>query len=56
MSGISVCEEAERAVTAVHELALLTRPAITTLDVSELRTVTGALAELAAGLPQIRLL
>jgi hypothetical protein len=43
---------AEQAVTAAHELARLTRPAITTLDVSELRTLTAALADLAAGLPQ----
>jgi hypothetical protein len=43
---------AERAVTAAHQLALLTRPAISTLAVSDLRAVTGALAELAAGLPQ----
>lgn len=43
---------ADQAVTAAHQLALLTRPAISTLQVSDLRTVTGALAELAAGLPQ----
>jgi hypothetical protein len=43
---------ADQASAAVHELACLTRPAITALDVHDLRTVTGALAELAAGLPQ----
>jgi hypothetical protein len=43
---------ADQAVTAVHELALLTRPAITPLHVQDVRTVTAALAELAAGLPQ----
>jgi hypothetical protein len=52
MSGTSACEAVERAVTAVHEIAHLTRPAVTSLEVSELRTVTGALAELVAGLPQ----
>jgi hypothetical protein len=48
----SLSTQADRAVTAVHELAHLTRPAITRLDVGDLRTLTGALAELAAGLPQ----
>ena len=43
---------AAQAAAVVHELAHLTRPAITPLDVSDLRTVTGALAELAAGMPQ----
>jgi enhancing lycopene biosynthesis protein 2 len=43
---------AEQAATALHELARLARPAITPLDISDLRSIAGALAELAAGLPQ----
>jgi ABC-type transporter Mla subunit MlaD len=43
---------ADQAAAAVHELAHLTRPAITTLQVSDLPTLTAALADLAAGLPQ----
>jgi hypothetical protein len=44
---------AEHAAADLHALAALARPAITALDISELRTITGALADLAAGLPQI---
>ncbi len=43
---------AERAATAVHELAHLARPAITTLEVQQLGATTGALTDLAAALPQ----
>jgi hypothetical protein len=43
---------AEQAAAAVHQLALLTRPAVTTLDVEQLSATTGALADLAAALPQ----
>ncbi|HEU4911104.1 MAG TPA: hypothetical protein VFV76_04330 [Actinomycetes bacterium] len=51
--SINVTSLAEQAATAVHKLAHLTRPAITTLDVTDLRATTGALTELAAALPQI---
>lgn len=40
------------AAAAVHDLALLSRPAITTLDIDDLEHVTAALADLAAALPQ----
>ncbi len=43
---------ADTAAAAVHDLALLTRPAITTLDTDDLEHVTAALADLAAALPQ----
>lgn len=43
---------ADTAAAAVHDLALLSRPAITTLDIDDLDHVTAALADLAAALPQ----
>ena len=49
---LTVTALADHAAAAVHELARLTRPAITTLQVSDLATLTAALSELAAGLPQ----
>lgn len=44
---------AERAVDATRDLAHLTRPAITTLNIEDLHALSGALAELAATVPQI---
>jgi hypothetical protein len=44
---------ADQAATAVHDLVHLTRPAITALEVSDLRLLTAALAELTAALPQL---
>jgi hypothetical protein len=43
---------AEQAVAATHELARLTRPAITTLDAAEIARLTQTLTKLAAGLSQ----
>ncbi len=43
---------AERGVDSARELAHLTRPAITALSIADLYALTGALAQLAATLPQ----
>lgn len=44
---------AERAATAVHDLAHLTRPAITDLTTGDLYDLTGTLTDLVAALPQV---
>lgn len=44
---------AEQALDAARELAHLTRPAITALNIDDLYALTGALAELVATMPQI---
>ena len=44
---------AERAATAVRELAHLTRPAITDLALSDHYDLTGILSDLVAALPQV---
>lgn len=43
---------AQQAERVIHDLTVLTRPAITTLTVGDLYTITGALAGLTAALPQ----
>ena len=43
---------AEPAVAAIHDLARLTRPAITSLDTDEVTTLTQELTSLAAGVCQ----
>ena len=48
----TAAELATQAATAVHTLAVLSRPAITPLDADELRATTCALAQLTAALPQ----
>ncbi len=48
----SVLTVAEQAAAAIHQLAVLTRPQITALDVRQLGATTSALAELVAALPQ----
>lgn len=45
---------AERAATAVHDLAHLTRPAITDLTTGDLYDLTGTLTDLVAALPRCR--
>lgn len=44
---------ANQAASAITKLARTTRPAITTLDTAGLYAITGALADLAAALPQV---
>ncbi len=43
----------ERAVEAVHDLARLTRPAITELTTTNLYDLTGALSDVVTALPQV---
>jgi hypothetical protein len=49
----SPADLAERAAAAIHDLTLLTRPAITSLDTSDLHTITGALTQMTTALPQL---
>ncbi len=54
MSGASdTTAVAQRAATALRELAHLTRPAITDLTTSDLHDLTATLTDLFAALPQV---